>query len=204
MWAILCVGVHGCFRSAELLEPAPEWRQMKSHKKENRLTINLEQSKTDPFREEVDRFVFATCDDTCPEAALRKLTGMQRARGSHTAVFAKHNGRPTWTRRQFVDRLKELVAKAGVKHPDLSLCSKEYAGHSMRRGGATSLAYRGIPTWLIKAIGHWVSDAFMLYIETASEYMGFVADAMRSRTDTTTQRELSAAGKPPADGPDWL
>ena len=149
MWAILCVGVHGCFRSAELLEPALEWRQITSHEKENRLTINLEQSKTDPFREEVDRFVFATCDDTCPIAALRKLTGMQRARGSHTAVFAKQNGRPTWTRRQFVDRLKELVAKAGVKHPDLNLCSKEYAGHSMRRGGATSLAYRGIPTGLI-------------------------------------------------------
>ena len=33
--------------------------------------------------------------------------------------------------------------------------------------------------------------------------MGSVTDAMRSRTDTTTQRELSAAAKSPADGPDY-
>ncbi len=40
----------------------------------------------------------------------------------------------------------------------------EYAGHSLRSGGATALAIAGIPADRIQAIGRWSSDTFQIYI----------------------------------------
>ena len=41
---------------------------------------------------------------------------------------------------------------------------KDVGGHSMRAGGATSLAENGVPTSLIQMISCWSSDAFLIYI----------------------------------------
>jgi hypothetical protein len=40
----------------------------------------------------------------------------------------------------------------------------QFAGHSLRAGGATALAIAGTRHELIKAAGHWSSDAFERYI----------------------------------------
>jgi hypothetical protein len=40
----------------------------------------------------------------------------------------------------------------------------EYAGHSMRSGGATSLAEAGVDVSTIQAVGRWSSQAFQIYI----------------------------------------
>lgn len=40
----------------------------------------------------------------------------------------------------------------------------DIAGQSMRSGGATSLAERGVPPHLIQATGRWASSAFQVYI----------------------------------------
>jgi hypothetical protein len=37
-------------------------------------------------------------------------------------------------------------------------------GHSMRAGGATSLAEHGVPPSIIQPMGRWASDAFLIYI----------------------------------------
>ena len=42
--------------------------------------------------------------------------------------------------------------------------SNNFAGQSMRSGGATSLAENGVPPHLIQAIGRWASSAFQIYI----------------------------------------
>ena len=41
---------------------------------------------------------------------------------------------------------------------------KDVAGHSMRAGGATSLAEHGVSPAIIQASGRWASDAFLVYI----------------------------------------
>lgn len=41
---------------------------------------------------------------------------------------------------------------------------KDYAGHSLRSGGATSLAEAGVPPLTIQAIGRWTSESFKIYI----------------------------------------
>ena len=37
-------------------------------------------------------------------------------------------------------------------------------GHSLRSGGAMNLASRGVPPYLIQAIGRWASDSWQIYI----------------------------------------
>jgi hypothetical protein len=42
--------------------------------------------------------------------------------------------------------------------------TKDVAGHSMRAGGATSLAEHGTPPSIIQAMGRWASNSFQIYI----------------------------------------
>jgi hypothetical protein len=204
LWAALCTGVHGCFRSGELFpEKGLCWKDVRFAPQDAYLVVHLDTSKTDPWGDGVDRVVFATHDATCPVAALRALTAFQHSQGPEIAVFSTRGGKPRWSKRQFVNCLKESVAKLAARRPDLDLLSANYAGHSMRRGGATSLAMRGVPVWLIKAIGYWKSDCFMTYIEPALKYKGTVADAMRIRSSEVRSMELNAAGREPA-GFGWL
>ena len=56
------------------------------------------------------------------------------------------------TRHWFISRLRVIFP------------SKDYAGHSLRSGGATSLAEAGVDLALIQAIGRWSSSAFKIYI----------------------------------------
>ena len=56
------------------------------------------------------------------------------------------------TRHWFLSRLRVLFP------------SSDYAGHSIRSGGATSLAEAGVDFSLIQAIGRWSSTAFRIYI----------------------------------------
>jgi hypothetical protein len=46
-----------------------------------------------------------------------------------------------------------------------SVFLKEIAGHSFHSGGATHLALMGIADNKIKAMGHWSSEAFWIYIQ---------------------------------------
>ena len=55
------------------------------------------------------------------------------------------------TRSFFINRLR-LFFKTDI------------AGHSMRAGGATSLAEHGVSPAIIQASGRWASDAFLVYI----------------------------------------
>ena len=47
----------------------------------------------------------------------------------------------------------------------MGLPSKEFSGHSFRRGGATYLFKMGIPGELIQVMGDWHSDAYKAYLE---------------------------------------
>lgn len=42
--------------------------------------------------------------------------------------------------------------------------SNEYAGHSLRSGGATQLALEGMPEQLIQRVGRWSSELYEMYI----------------------------------------
>ncbi|GAA5960013.1 hypothetical protein JCM10213_003703 [Rhodosporidiobolus nylandii] len=68
------------------------------------------------------------------------------------------------TRRWFVEELRRR-------------CGAEYSGHSLRCGGATWYALRGVPDKAIKRLGRWRSDAWEDYIRVNDD----LAIALRNR-----------------------
>ncbi len=62
-----------------------------------------------------------------------------------------------WKREEIIAEVRERLRKAGLR-------AEAYAGHSFRIGGATTLALRGTPAYLIQKMGRWSSDCFLRYI----------------------------------------
>ena len=58
----------------------------------------------------------------------------------------------------FVKAVKDCVAVAGLDPGSV-------AGHSFRRGGATFAHRLGVDPLLIKRMGDWSTDAYMLYVD---------------------------------------
>ena len=99
----------------------------------------------------------------CPVRAAREVLLLHRALGSEpdTPMFLwKVRGKwAPMTHSAFVTSFKQLVAKSGLDWT-------KYSGHSFRRGGATYCFNLGVDHTLIKLLGDWSSDAYLLYDET--------------------------------------
>ena len=66
------------------------------------------------------------------------------------------NGVPL-SRDRFVNLLREALSRCDIDcHP--------YSGHSFRIGAATTAAQAGIPAHIIKAMGRWQSEAYLIYL----------------------------------------
>ena len=51
----------------------------------------------------------------------------------------------------------------------------KFSGHSLRIGAATTAGQRGVPDRLIKTMGHWSSEAYLLYVCTPAVTILLVA-----------------------------
>jgi hypothetical protein len=78
------------------------------------------------------------------------LTSRDSLMPFHSALWLRANGTIP-TRSFFMRKLRVFF-------------DKEIGGQSMRAGGATFLAEKGVPPSLIQARGRWSSDAFLIYI----------------------------------------
>ena len=75
------------------------------------------------------------------------------------------------TYKKYIARLRSLLEAAGFP-------PSAYAGHSLRRGGA-SWAFRcGVPGEFIKQQGDWKSEAYQRYLELPLDAKGLVARTM--------------------------
>ena len=62
----------------------------------------------------------------------------------------------------FVKAFKRLVKMSGLDWT-------KFSGHSFRRGGATYCFNLGVSPELIKLLGDWKSDAYLLYDQTTDQ-----------------------------------
>ena len=65
----------------------------------------------------------------------------------------------SFTNRRFQNFLHEQLKQVGVLEP------KRYSSHSLRQGGTTFCFLCGVPTEMIKLLGNWSSDTFLVYLE---------------------------------------
>lgn len=81
--------------------------------------------------------------------------------------------------------LKKLLPKCGM--------TKEDAGcHSFRRGTATGLAHINAPTYVVKGIGIWGSDAYLGYIDATES--GAMEQAMLAMAEADPSAVLGPRG----------
>jgi integrase len=155
---LITIGFAGFFRFDEL-----------SHIKrsdivlfDTHVSIFVEKSKTDKYRDGAWVVISRSGDITCPVSMLeRYLMLCEFKEGSDQFIFRSitklangyklrdKNAPISYTRARevFLEILKDAV-------PDAS----RYGLHSLRSGGATLVANKGIPDRLLKKHGRWVSD----------------------------------------------
>lgn len=129
------------------------------------IRIQLETSKTDPFREGAVINLPRTEDDLCPVAAL--LTWLVYRGNSPGPLFLLQSG-ALLTRARLVTELRKALS-------DIGLEAEHFSGHSFRKGAATTAAAHGIPDSQIKILGRWKSAAFQVYLKPSGAQMANVA-----------------------------
>ena len=188
-WAILVCGVFGLMRLGELLgSNALRWSHV-SWISADHIQLTLPASKTDPYRLGVAINFFGTDSVACPVAALTDLfERWPKQLPRDGSMFAMMNGK-SLERKEFSSMLQARIDKLEEKWR-VGLSGQRFSGHSLRRGGATSLALRGVSDAMIQVLGRWQSDAYKRYI---MQPMATIRDAMRKMArclDSDKDREL--------------
>ncbi len=133
-----------------------------------RAEVRIKASKTDPFRQGVSVFLGRTNTPLCPVAALAAYCAV---RGSaRVPYFRFKDGKPL-TRERFVHHFREALAAAGLD-------PQRFAGHSFRKGAATTAAACGLEDSLLQTLGRWESNAYQLYIELPRERLAEVSQQL--------------------------
>ena len=120
------------------------------------MLVELCQSKTDPFRRGQSVHIFSTNSSTCPVRAFKLFAGLVGTRPSHSLVFSMGTFSPL-TRSKLTATIHCLLSQT-------RRCPHNYSSHSFRIGAATTAAAAGLPTWLIKTLGRWSSNAYLSYV----------------------------------------
>ena len=134
------------------------------------MTVQLKSSKTDVFRHGQSLTVARSSSTICAVMAMRD--NFLLARPQPGPLFFFQSGR--YLTRGVVSHLLQDSARfAGLPY----LCLK---GHSFRIGAASVAAAAGLPDWLIKVLGRWLSDCCQLYIRTPQSVLHSVAPKLAS------------------------
>ena len=194
--ALLTLGVFGLFRVGELtskkvasFDPEVCLRALDAHLGEDEsgdrfLDVTLRASKTDVFRRGITLRLYASGDPfMCPISAFRRYLAFrgQAGYGRSDPLFIEARGR--FVTRDKVAKMIRVLAQGAGYDPT------HFVTHSMRAGGATSLAMLGYPQHTIQLFGRWRSDCFIEYIKlTPSTMKGVSANLAKLEEIAQTER----------------
>jgi hypothetical protein len=191
LMAALCVGVYGLFRSGELavksLDGSPLLENLLSRSnvrwETDYVAIRLDVSKSDPFREGVEIVLHKNNTPTCPYNRLRYIWDHSPLTGSFDPLFQLEDGSPL----EYI-QLNEAIKVCAIA---IGLDPKSFSGHSMRIGGATSLAILGYDAHVIKTLGRWKSLSYQLFTRMT---MHMRAEISRKLGSPASVREVNYFG----------
>ena len=119
------------------------------------MSVFLKASKTDVYHQGHTLVITGCPSPVCAVTAMRNY------------FLAAHPRRPLFsfqsglllTRSAAVHLLQDVSCHAGLPYTS-------FKGHSFCMGAASTAAAAGLPDWLIKVLGQWLSDCYQLYIRT--------------------------------------
>ena len=117
--------------------------------------MQIKASKTDPFRQGCFIYLGRGRTSICPIASV--MAYLHRRGPAPGPLFLHENGQPL-SRTQLSNFLQFTLSAVGI--------TGTYSGHSFRIGAATTAAQQGLPDHLIKTMGRWSSNAYLLYVRT--------------------------------------
>ena len=181
-WAAILVGFFAFLRKSNLFPPNKGFDPLKHLIREDftqipqGLLLRLKWSKTLQFRERAVTLVVPSIPDSplCPVTAVRQAFSSTSSWPQDPAFSFRVGPVLSITSyREFVARLRSILQILG--YPPAS-----YAGHSLRRGGASWAFKCGVPAEFIKMQGDWRSDAYQKYLELSVTDKSVVAQKMGS------------------------
>lgn len=169
MKAALAMGVYLLLRVGELVSPRTTGHNkmkglcvkdvefLPSFAKPNRMVVTIKNSKNDPFRNGAKLTVWANGSKTCPVKLTKQWLRIRGRQDEEGALFTLNSGK-LLTRSTLQKWMRAALTLAGYK-------GEEHSCHSLRAGGAESLAAAGFDGSVIQVLGRWASDAFLLYLK---------------------------------------
>ena len=168
LWSSFTLSFYGFLRASECLSLT--WSDITIA--EDHVLVELRQSKTDPFRRGQSVHIFSTNSSTCPVRAFKLFAGLVGTRPSHSLVFSMGTFSPL-TRSKLTATIRCLLSQT-------RRCPHNYSSHSFRIGAATTAAAAGLPTWLIKTLGRWSSNAYLSYVRCPIDVIASVPKTLSS------------------------
>ena len=193
--ALATTAVHGLFRGGELAKkPKYELLQRKDitwHKEH--FVIHLEASKTDSERLGVDVTVWRTGTPVCPFRVMKEYFESAPGKGLFDPLFQRARAPGTKagrakpiTYRQLLGWVKEMAGGVGFD-------MKRIGTHSLRIGGATTLAALGVRKEYIQILGRWRSDCYQVYLRLSGEHFRSTAAKMANLFSESASGSLFGA-----------
>ena len=173
LWAACCLGFFGFMRAGEFSATNPREPPsirasdvaVDSHANPTMVRVFLRRAKTDPFGKGVSVYLGRTNSSLCPISALLNYLAIRPP--GEGPLFTHQSGTPL-SRDQFVRGVKAALSAAHIAH-------EHYSGHSFRIGAATAAAAAGVPAHIIKMLGRWSSEAYLLYVRTPRETLASIS-----------------------------
>lgn len=169
--AVFAVGIYGLLRAGEFVSKSGKVSLCRADATwfPNRVELCI-QSKTDVFKTGTTVILWKDGSICCPWTLLKFIFDHEPDKHPFAPLLQNADGSPF----SYSQLTRAVVLLAQVCGLDPS-CFKT---HSMRMGGATSLAILGFPSHVIQRAGRWKSLAYQLYPHPSRSQMQQVAQAL--------------------------
>lgn len=133
------------------------------------MLLLIKASKTDPFSQGVKLFLPRTGGALCPVASLSAY--LHHRGDSSFLLFLFADGKPL-SHLQVTDCPRSILAKAAVQG--------NFASHSFQIGAIASSNATGLPDSFIRTLGHWSSNAYLVYVRKSHDTLRQAARQLAS------------------------
>jgi len=171
--SIILIGFSGGFRRNEIVSLEYEDLDFVTQG----LKINLRRSKTDQFGEgSVKALPYSNSSEYCPVTSLKKWIDISNINSG--PLFRRFTKGSKLSENRLTDQTVALLIKEYLKSAGID--SKDYSGHSLRSGFATSAAESGVEERsIMEMTGHKSTEMVRRYIKEANLFKNNALNKMK-------------------------